>query len=535
MSLATHIKVRTPLVWVVSDEPHRVTETVLAAATQPVYRLDAIRGLLVHRQDRWREVLVRDEHGNLAPSFALGDAVQEAYRTHGVLVVDHAHHSSDRLLGFYAAVNRLFLDAVRADDAEALPCQFVLISYHDQVPPELAREIVRVTYELPDEAALDAMLGRFDGTEAVRAEDRPRIVRAAKGLSEFEFTHICAEALATDGHLDPAVINSAKVAQLNAGGLLEVRAPSMGLDDIGGLDVMKRLLETTAWLWAHPGEAERLGVEPLRRVLLVGVPGSGKSAVCEAAASLLGQDLAKTGVANAMSKWVGESEANMRRIFTQIRAMAPITLWIDEFGRDASGGMSSSEVDGGTTDRVHGEFLTGLQELPPDVFLMAAANRIEGLPPEMFRKDRFDKIVFVGLPTGAERAEIFRIHLGDRAADHDCERLAGATPFFTGAEIKALIKETRFAVVGEDRRTLTDDDLCAAAPRLKGRVFVNHHDQVLNMYRMAQSNWDWASSAQEAEAATVLSATRPAVAAATIGTHRGHAGVSSVPRTDGEL
>ena len=131
----------------------------------------------------------------------------------------------------------------------------------------------------------------------------------------------------------------------------------------------------------------------------MGIPGTGKSAICEATANALGLDLARTGVSQVMNSFVGQSEANMRAVFNQIKVMAPLCVWIDEFGRDMSGGQSSSHVDGGTTDRVHGEFLTGLQELPENVFLICAANQIENLKPEMLRAERFDKIIFVGLPS----------------------------------------------------------------------------------------------------------------------------------------
>jgi SpoVK/Ycf46/Vps4 family AAA+-type ATPase len=187
--------------------------------------------------------------------------------------------------------------------------------------------------------------------------------------------------------------------------------------------------------------------------------------------------------------------------------MTPLCVWIDEFGRDLSGGQSSSHVDGGTTDRVHGEFLTGLQELPEDTFLMCAANQLEHLKPEMLRADRFDKIVFVGLPSYFERKEIFKIYLKDIQTDHeyDYEALARSTENFTGAEIASLIKEVKFYIVTSDFRAITTQDIVSYAPRMKNTIWNKHRDMVKSMYQYALEQWDWASSEQMENAKNIIS------------------------------
>lgn len=338
----------------------------------------------------------------------------------------------------------------------------------------------------------------------LRQSDLNKVVRAAQGLSEFEFISSCAHSLHETGELDAKRINQIKIDTIKSGGLLEVRTPSTGMDAIGGLDNIKKIINQVAWSWQNPEQSKELGIMPLRRMLLVGVPGCGKSAICEAAATALSLDLAKTGISQSMNKYVGESEANMRRTFKQVKAMEPIVLWIDEFGRDMSGGASSANVDGGTTDRVHGEFLTGLQELPEGVFLVAAANRIDALPPEMTRADRFDKIVFVGLPSFSEREEILRIHLGDQYAGQDLTQLAAVTQFFTGAEIKLLVKEVRFEIGTTTHKLPAIDDFVAQAPLMRGRVWMNHRNDVIAMYERALHEWDWASTAQYQDAHNIL-------------------------------
>lgn len=510
MSLGEQLAVRTPLVWVNSDEPRRVIgEVTDEIRDRPILRLDVMKGLVSYDRDTetWKRVLIDGEEGQAAPTDDLFVSITHALRERAVMIVENAHLLAEKLVGLLGYVSTTYVDAFYDDDADEIPAMFVLISCKTEVPPEILRDTVQVGLALPGEAELEATLRHIYDRLGIEQPDQVLAeVRAGLGLSEFEFAQACSRSLKKDASLDPEYINAIKIDNLRRGGVLEIRQPTIGLDGIGGLDNAKTLMRRVAWAWYNPELSAEKGLEPLRRVLLVGVPGSGKSAICEAAADALGLDMAKFGVSRMMNKYVGQSETNMRNAFAQVAAMKPLVLWVDEFGRDMSGGASSAEVDGGTTDRVHGEFLQGIQELPTDVFLVAAANRIDNLPPEMLRADRFDKVMFVGFPTEAERIEIFRIHLGESAATYDLEALAKATTQFTGAEIKALIREVRFTVVGDTGKAPTTADIAAFAPKLKNRVWVNHHDRIVEMYTRAKTDWDWASSQQESEADFVLQA-----------------------------
>jgi SpoVK/Ycf46/Vps4 family AAA+-type ATPase len=298
-----------------------------------------------------------------------------------------------------------------------------------------------------------------------------------------------------------------KMADIKRNGILEIKKPTITFDQIGGLDNIKQIINRNAILWHNPEKAKQFGVSPIARMLMVGVPGTGKSAICEATANALGLDLARTGVSQVMNSFVGQSEQNMRNVFKQIGVMAPLCVWIDEFGRDLSGGASSSHVDGGTTDRVHGEFLTGLQELPKNVFLMCAANQLENLRPEMLRADRFDKIMFVGLPSFMERIDIIKIYLNDINTDHtfDYEQLSEATQYFTGAEIKSLIKETKFNIALGEMRTITTQDIVKTAPTVRNILWNKSRQMIQDLYATAIEQWDWASTDQFNDAKLVVS------------------------------
>jgi len=213
-----------------------------------------------------------------------------------------------------------------------------------------------------------------------------------------------------------------------------------------------------------------------------------------------------------MNSFIGQSEANMRSVFKQIKLMSPLCVWIDEFGRDLSGGSSSSHVDGGTTDRVHGEFLTGLQELPEETFLLCAANSLDSLRPEMLRADRFDKIMFVGLPSFEERKHIFQIHLSKINTDHEYnyDELADASIYMTGAEIVSLIRETKFYVTSESFKSIETKDVMTFIPRTKNTIWLKHNDMVMSMYQYAIEQWDWASTSQLEDAKMILGKKIPA-------------------------
>ena len=509
---------RTPIVWVTTSEAITVIDKIAKESDRPVFRMTTLDGLLVYKNNKWVRVLVEDLTsdipGMLIPVYDPNIGLHHVYDNKGVILVENAHLMVEGLIGFLSNVSEKWYRSFYEDDAKKTPMSIVLLSHTSEVPNELKHIAAHYEDELSSEEEFDEividMINKA-GLSSMDSTERKLITRAAAGMSHFEFVNSSIESLLDHGHLDVNSINAAKINILSRGGVLSMRIPKLKMSDIGGMDSAKQILKKTTWIWNHPDEAKELQIQPIRKVLLVGIPGTGKSALCEATASELGLELAKFGVGAMMNKFVGESEANMRRAFAQIAKMAPLCLWIDELGRDFSGGQSSGSVDGGTTDRVHGELLSGLQDLPEDVFLVCAANRIDDLPPEMLRADRFDKIMFVGFPTLSERMEIFKIHLGESSVNnYNIEALAEATVNFTPAEIKALIKETRFQISADKHRPPTTDEMLEIAKTLKGRVWNTHRAAIQDMYQKALTNWDWASKEQFEEAQQTLQKPAPA-------------------------
>ena len=372
--------------------------------------------------------------------------------------------------GLFNNANVIYREAFWSNDLASMPIQYIIVS-HFSAPENFAHLFNSIETEYPSIEDFVTVLAHINSSSnnQLVTSDYKAIASSALGLSETEFINLALTSVLETGEVSADYIYEQKMSSVKKNGILEIIKPQITFDNIGGLDFIKDLIARNANLWHNPEQAKQFGISPIRRMLMVGIPGTGKSAICEATANALGLDLARTGISQVMNSYIGQSEANMRAVFKQINAMAPLCVWIDEFGRDLSGGQSSSQVDGGTTDRVHGEFLTGLQELPENVFLMCAANQLEHLKPEMLRADRFDKILFVGLPSLEERQSIFSIYLSGIDTPHvyNTEALANATQYFTGAEIKSLISEVKFFVSSSELRAINTQDILSHVSKMR--------------------------------------------------------------------
>jgi SpoVK/Ycf46/Vps4 family AAA+-type ATPase len=252
---------------------------------------------------------------------------------------------------------------------------------------------------------------------------------------------------------------------LKKGSLLEIVETQATLADVGGLDALKQwLLRRRS---AFTVEAAEYGLPPPKGLLLLGIPGTGKSLAAKATASVLGKPLLRLDVGRLFGGVVGESEANLRRAIAMAEAAAPCVLQIDEIEKALSGSRSSGQTDGGTGARVFGSFLSWLQDKTAPVFVVATANDVSQLPPELLRKGRLDEIFFVDLPGDAERAEIWRIHIAKRKRDpavFDIPALVCQSSGFTGSEIEQAFIDALYAAY-ETRREVSQQDVCESLRR----------------------------------------------------------------------
>ena len=300
------------------------------------------------------------------------------------------------------------------------------------------------------------------------AQDRVRLINNLAGLTLIEAEKIVTKLLIEDAALRPNDIQrviDAKRQAVEQDGLLEYFPAEEGLSSVAGLAGLKTWLTKRRTVVTDPQRAEEFGLSFPKGMLLLGVPGCGKSLCAKAVAREWGLPLLKLDPANLYDKYVGDSEKNFKRAMQTAERLAPIVLWIDELEKAFAGG--SGEDDGGVSRRVFGTFLSWLQERKGDVFVVATSNDVAKLPPEFIRKGRFDEIFFVDLPKSDVRAEIFSIHLRKRKQDisrFDLVALAQATDGFSGAEIEETVVAglyTAFAGGGE----LTTDSLLSEIQR----------------------------------------------------------------------
>ncbi len=242
---------------------------------------------------------------------------------------------------------------------------------------------------------------------------------------------------------DVALVLKEKEQIIKKSGILDMVATAEKLDDVGGLGQLKKWLKQKATVLHQLNEALAFGVEAPKGVMIVGMPGCGKSLTAKATASLFKLPLLRLDVGSLMGKYVGESESNMRNALRLAEAVSPCVLWVDELEKafaGIGGGGAGSEV----ATRLFGYFLSWMQDKTGAVFVLATANDISALPPELLRKGRFDEIFYVDFPTEPEREGIFKIHLEKRrqtAAKFDIKQLAKSTEGFSGADIEAVVKE----------------------------------------------------------------------------------------------
>jgi len=268
------------------------------------------------------------------------------------------------------------------------------------------------------------------------------IVRNLRGLTRRQAERIISDTVAADQRFDDNDINiiiAGKRRMIQRGGLLEYIKTPLDLSEIGGMKRLKKWLNQRKDVFS--AEAAKFGIRAPRGVLMLGVQGAGKSLCAKAIATAWHQPLLKLDPGTLYASYIGESERNLRRALQQTEMMSPVVLWIDEIEK-AFASAASRSADGGLSQRMFGTLLTWLQEREAPVFVVATANDIEALPPELLRKGRFDEIFFVDLPSKDVRKEILAIHLRKRHRDpakFNLDELAQASEGYSGAEIEQAV------------------------------------------------------------------------------------------------
>jgi len=347
----------------------------------------------------------------------------------------------------------------------------ILLSPVLSVPVELEKDIAIVDFPLPDRRVIGNLLDSIVKTVSTRGgisvdmpgEVKEKLVDAALGLTYNEAENTFARALVTDnalGSRDIERVLAEKKQIIRKSGILDYFHTEEKIANVGGLNNLKKWLEKRSAAFSR--KAKDFGLPEPKGILLAGVQGCGKSLTAKAVSNLWQMPLLRFDVGRVFSGIVGSSEENMRKAINTAESIAPVILWIDEIEKSLSGVQSSSFSDAGTSARVFGTFITWLQEKAKPVFVIATANNIRLLPPELLRKGRFDEIFFIDLPSKDERIEIFNIHIKKRnrnPENFDVLSMAGLSENFSGAEIEQSIISALFDAFVENRDLNTEDIL----------------------------------------------------------------------------
>lgn len=468
--VAALLRARNPLLWIVTREEQRVEKYLFEAASAA--------GYLARAWDVAAGVTGIDGKAISAFASTIGDpdgaldAIRDRSGERGLWIMRDLPVWLQPPMGS-TTMRRLrnlarTLPSQPRDDAQAI----VVISPNGEVPAELANHATVIEWPLPDREEVAALL---DATvESLPKElrkdavngSRDAVIDAAVGLSGEEAQATFARSLVQLRKVDPAIIASEKRRVIAREKVLEWFDPLPGgLDAVGGLDNLKSWLISRAS--AYSPAARSYGLPAPKGALLVGVPGCGKSLTAKAIATAWGVPLLRLDLGALKSKYVGESEGNLRKALGVIEAIGRCVVWLDEIEK-ALDGASSGSADGGVSADALGAILSWMQDRQGEAFVIATANNAEKLPPELLRKGRFDEVWWVDLPTDAERAAITAAALRSYGRDAeaigvDLDAVAEATNSFTGAELSALVPDALFAAFNEDAREITTDDLLQAA------------------------------------------------------------------------
>ncbi len=474
-NLENLLKARFPLIYIESYEEQRVLAEISAVVSDKD-RLRTPRKLLVWSSTEGLAAIGSQGPANSkAPADALAIAQATTEPTVFVFKDLHTVFGDNGKPADQMVIRRLRDIAYSFKNGSAL-LTLIIVAPILKLPTELDKEITILDFPLPSESEIQKVLenmvetNKADGRIVFEVTDggKEKLAKAAMGLTLNEAENAFARAMVEDGKLSDSDVDTVldeKRQTIKKSGILEFINVDVALDDVGGLQNLKRWLlkRNESWL----DEAKSYGLPAPKGILITGVPGCGKSLTAKAIGAAWQLPLLRLDIGKIFAGLVGSSEQNMRTAIKTAEAIAPCILWIDEIEKGFAG--SSGSGDSGTSARVFGSFLTWMQEKKESVFVIATANNIDKLPPEFLRKGRFDEIFFVDLPTLSERKLIWDLHLKKRLKNKEVlgktvlddalnTKLAELTEGYSGAEIEQAVVAGLFDAFSE-KRSITPEDL----------------------------------------------------------------------------
>ncbi|MEO7298940.1 MAG: AAA family ATPase [Verrucomicrobiota bacterium] len=465
--IETLIRARYPILYIVSSEESRVQSMVIEIAQQrqkKVFEWSFTTGLVPAgtsiQSQKNRNAATKD------PLTALDQVIEQVEPA--IFIFKDFHPFLTR--NNFAIIRKLKEIALHLKNSFKT---IILVSPTMEIPMELEKEITLLNFPLPTREDMGALLDKIiEDVKQFRQvkidldeAGRERLLQAALGLTLGEAENVFAKIIVKDERLsgeDVYEVFAEKQQIIRKSGLLDYFATDESFSNVGGLSVLKDWLDKRAI--AFTSQAREFGLPAPKGILMLGVQGCGKSLCAKAVSSLWQLPLLRFDMGRMFNSLVGSSEENVRRAIAVAESVAPAILWVDEIDKAFAGSQGSGATDGGTTARVFGTFLTWLSDKTAPVFVVATANDISQLPPELMRKGRLDEIFFVDLPSEEERESIFQIHLTKRKRDpqnFDLKTLAACSKEYSGAEIEESIISALYDAFSSGTELSTDHVLHA--------------------------------------------------------------------------
>ncbi|WP_338935634.1 AAA family ATPase [Fusobacterium polymorphum] len=469
-NLVKYLRARRPIIWVNSGD-YKEIDAIVKEATKD-YKNKAIyeyRALgAVDFENKIKEESITDLYSFLDTLYS------EGIKSNVFLLIKNAEEE------LKDARNIAYIKKIAETRYSNSDYNFtiIVISETETVPKELEKftSILDIPNMSKDEIEKYILKFSKDNNIKVDEKDIGEVAISLKGLTKLEIDHVLNMIIESKNNISISgrdIIIKEKGQIIKKSSILEIIDFKEKIEDIGGLEGLKEWLKSKAQVFRRLDEAKKFGVDTPKGVLLVGMPGCGKSLAAKASARLFNVPLLRLDIGRLLGKYVGESEHNMRVALKTAESISPCILWIDEIEKAFAG----INQDGGASDitkRLFGQFLTWLQEKENTVFVVATANDITAFPPEFLRKGRFDEVFFIDFPNEEERERIFEIHLEKRGKltdDIDINKLAKQTEGYCGADIEEVVKnavENIFILEteNEEEKEITTQDLLESAKNI---------------------------------------------------------------------
>ena len=459
INLIKYLRARRPIIWVSSGD-YKEIDTIVKEATKDyqdkaIYEYRAFGA--VDFETKVKEEKITDLYSFLDTLYS------EGIKRNVFLLIKNAEEEMKD------SKNIAYIKKIAETRYSSPDYNFTIIVVNEAetVPKELEKftSILDIPNMSKDEIEKYILKFSKDNNIKVDEKDIGEVAISLKGLTKLEIDHVLNMIIESKNNISISgrdIIIKEKGQIIKKSSILEIIDFKEKIEDIGGLEGLKEWLKSKAQVFRRLDEAKKFGVDTPKGVLLVGMPGCGKSLAAKASARLFNVPLLRLDIGRLLGKYVGESEHNMRVALKTAESISPCILWIDEIEKAFAG----INQDGGASDitkRLFGQFLTWLQEKENTVFVVATANDITAFPPEFLRKGRFDEVFFIDFPNEEERERIFEIHLEKRGKltdDIDINELVKATEGYCGADIEEVVKNTVENIfVLEEEKEITTQDL----------------------------------------------------------------------------